>query len=643
MLKRWTEESKLELQGCFDCTVWEVFEAAARDIHELTDTVTSYISFCEDMCISTKTVHTFNNNKPWFTPNLRKLRQAKEEAYRSGDRSLYRQARNRLTKEIKAAKRSYGEKLQNNLSLNDPASVWRGLQHITNYRKPSPHPEASKHLADDLNNFYCRFEKNHLTPPGHTIGLPASPNIHTLPSSDPLPALKICEEDVCSILQRQKIRKATGPDGLKVCAGQLVPIFTQIFNRSLQLFTGPNCFRQSTIVPLPKKSTITSLNDYRPVALTSVVMKSFERLVMNHLKDITDPLLDPLQFAYRKNRSADDAVNLGLHYILQHLDLSGTYVRILFVDFSSAFNTITPGIFDHKLTQLTVPAKWIRSFLTDRRQQVRLGGITSGTRTISTGAPQGCVLSPLLFSLYTNDCTSGDPSVKLLKYADDMTVIGLIRDGDESAYRQEVEQLVQWCSQNQLELNTLKTVEMTVDFRKNRLAPLPLTIHNTTVSIVDSFRFLGSTISQDMKWSSHIETVHKKSHQRLYFLRQLRKFNLPQELLTMFYTAIIQSVLCTSITVWFGSATKQDRHRLQRVIRSADKIIGTELPSIQHLYRSRLRKWAVSITADPTHPAHKLFKLLPSGRRHRAIATRTTRHRVSFFPQAVSELNCPIP
>ncbi|XP_033182475.1 uncharacterized protein LOC113168488 isoform X2 [Anabas testudineus] len=112
-------------------------------------------------------------------------------------------------------------------------------------------------------------------------------------------------------------------------------------------------------------------------------------LVMNHLKDITDPLLEPLQFAYRKNSSVDDAANLGLHYILQHLDLPGTYVRILFVDFSSAFNTITLGILDHKLTQLTVPAptcQWIKSFLTDRRQQVRLGSITSGTRTISTGS-----------------------------------------------------------------------------------------------------------------------------------------------------------------------------------------------------------------------------------------------------------------
>ncbi len=82
---------------------------------------------------------------------------------------------------------------------------------------------------------------------------------------------------------------------------------------------------------------------------------------------------------------------------------------------------------------------------------------------------QGCVLSPLLFSLYTNYCTSTDTSFKLLKFADDTTVIGLIQDGDESAYRQEVEQLAVWCSHNNLELNTLKTVEMIVDFRRNPL------------------------------------------------------------------------------------------------------------------------------------------------------------------------------
>ncbi|KAK3549938.1 hypothetical protein QTP86_016875, partial [Hemibagrus guttatus] len=306
----------------------------------------------------------------------------------------------------------------------------------------------------------------------------------------------------------------------------------------------PRCFKRSTIILVPKKPKISGLNNYRPVALTSVVMKSFERLVLVYLKDITGPLLDPHQFAYRANRSVDDAVNMGMHYILQHLDRPGNYARILFVDFSSAFNTIIPDRLQTKLMEISVPTpicQWITNFLTGRQQQVRLGKLTSGSLTISTGAPQGCVLSPLLFSLYTNNYTATDPSVKLLKFADNTTVIAPISDGDESAYRQGVEQLAVWCSLNNLELNTLKTIGMVVDFRRNPAALPPLTIMDSTVATVESFRFMGSTISQDLKWETHIDSIVKKANQRLLFLRHLSKHNLPQELLTQFYSTVIES------------------------------------------------------------------------------------------------------
>ncbi len=115
------------------------------------------------MCIPTRTFLSFNNDKLWITGKLKQLRQAKADAYRSGDKILYNQARNRLTKEIRLAKNNYSEKLKKELSANDPASVWTGLRNITKYKTPLPQSVDNQQLVDDLNVFYCRFEKARLT------------------------------------------------------------------------------------------------------------------------------------------------------------------------------------------------------------------------------------------------------------------------------------------------------------------------------------------------------------------------------------------------------------------------------------------------------------------------------------------------
>ncbi len=97
-----------------------------------------------------------------------------------------------------------------------------------------------------------------------------------------------------------------------------------------------------------------------------------------------------------------------------------------------------------------------------------------------------------------------------------------------------------------------------MDFRRNPPALSPLTIIDSTLAAVETFKFLGSIISQDLKWDIPINSIVKKAQQRLYHICQLRNLNLPQELLKQFYSAVIESVLCTSITVWFSSATKSD-------------------------------------------------------------------------------------
>ncbi len=182
---------------------------------------------------------------------------------------------------------------------------------------------------------------------------------------------------------------------------------------------------------------------------------------------------------------------------------------------------------------------------------MKVGQFTSNSITLNIGAPQGCVLSPLLYSLYTHDCVSSHYSTSIVKFADDTVVLGLISNNDETAYLDEVERLTSWCQDNCLSLNVSKTKELIVNFRKRQQRPYtPLMISGTPVERVSSF---GVNISEDLTWTTHIQTQVKKVRQRLYHLRQLRKFRVSPAILKTFYSGAIESVLTR-----FGNVSNQD-------------------------------------------------------------------------------------
>ncbi len=131
----------------------------------------------------------------------------------------------------------------------------------------------------------------------------------------------------------------------------------------------------------------------------------------------------------------------------------------------------------------------------------------------------------------------------------------------------------------------------------------------------------------------------KKARQRLYHLRQLRKFRVSPAILKTFYSGAIESVLTQCISVWYGNSSNQDCKALQRVVRLAERISGSALPSLQDIYLKRCRSRAAKIIKDSNHPGNHLFCLLPSGRRFRSMMAKTERLRKSFFPQAIRLLN----
>ncbi len=376
-------------------------------------------------------------------------------------------------------------------------------------------------LAEELNTFYGCFECN-----GGGATLPISASGSSRQSSDHV--FTVSEDEVRRELKRVNIRKAAGPDGitgraLRYCADQLAGLFTSIFNESLATSVVPTSFKKSIIIPVPKNSKSSCLNDYRPVALTSTVKKVFERLLKKHICSSIPVTLDPLQFAYRPNRSTDDAISQVLHSSLTHIDSkNGNYVRLLFIDYSSAFNTIVPTKLADKLSDLGITSSlcdWIQDFLTARPQVVKFGQFTSNSITLDVGAPQGCVLSPLLYSLYTHDCMSSHSSTSIIKFADDTVVLGLINNNDEAAYLDEVERLTSWCQDNCLSLNVSKTKELIIDFRKRQQWPYPpLMISGTPVERVSSFKYLGVNISEDLTWTTHIQSQVNQTRPRLYHL-----------------------------------------------------------------------------------------------------------------------------
>lgn len=166
-----------------------------------------------------------------------------------------------------------------------------------------------------------------------------------------------------------------------------------------------------------------------PGSAHTIITKCFEKLIRAHIISILPPGFDPHQFAYRANRSTDDAIATALHSTLSHLEQRGSYARLLFVDYSSAFNTIIPERLVIRLSDLGLSSSmcsWIMDFLSDRPQRVKMGCQTSSSINLSIGSPQGCVLSPILYSLYTYDCTPAHSSNSITKFADDITVVGLI-------------------------------------------------------------------------------------------------------------------------------------------------------------------------------------------------------------------------
>ena len=250
-----TDESKLSLQGCYECTDWEMFKQSCSNIDVLADVVSCYVSFCEDNVIPEKTVKVYPNSKPWVTKALRALLYRKRQAFIAGNLPEVEKLKKEVKHEIARAKRSYQEKLEEQLVNNNLGSAWDSMKTIIGTKKTG-NPNlvldgftCDRKLAQTLNEFYLRFDS-----PTFKDAILEQKNY--LKDSAPAP---FDLHDVVDTFRHSKVKKSPGPDNigghLLLCAKQLGPIFYDIFKLSLSQQRVPKIWR-------PKV-----LNYFRPIAL----------------------------------------------------------------------------------------------------------------------------------------------------------------------------------------------------------------------------------------------------------------------------------------------------------------------------------------------------------------------------------------
>ena len=642
---QWNNDMNEKFLSCIECTDFDALFDSDASVDKNTDVLNSYLHFCMDMIIPKKIVKCFPNNKPWVTKELKELLSKKKYVYANNNRDELREVQRQIDDTINICKINYKKRVENMFKQDDSKGAWNGLRHITGFNKKSGNVvlDNPSVFCNDLNDFYGRFDVHDF----HNERSILVDTLCNLNEQSPI----ITQEGVIKSLHSVKSGKSAGPDKipgvlLKICKEPLAPILCKLFQQSIDSACIPKIWKTAEIIPIPKKFPPTCKNDYRPVALTSIIMKCFEKIVKNILCQQVKHATDPNQFAYTSNRCVDDASLCLIDYVLKFLDRPNTssskyFAKILFVDFSSAFNTIQPHIMMQTLMNMNVNANlvlWINEFLTCRPQYVKYLNTKSNSITLNTGAPQGCVLSPVLFILYTSNCRCHDTNSKLFKYADDTALVSLCVN-DDSNFTNEVNRFITWCDQHYLQLNVKKTKEMVVDFSTSPRFQPSLHIKGEVVESVTEYKYLGTIIDNKFRFNQNVDALYKKLNSRMYFIRKLSKIRIDRTIMDLFYSAVMESVMSFSISCWFGNCSLEVKGKLTKIIRNCLKLGVTSSSAVLDLYKRSVSRRCQVILSDCSHPLNSSYQLLPSGRRFRTIGCRTSRYSSSFVPASIRLLN----
>ena len=357
---------------------------------------------------------------------------------------------------------------------------------------------------------------------------------------------------------------ASGPDGLsarvlKECSSEIAPILALIYNETLAQGTVPDDLRQANVAPIFKKGEKYDAANYRPVSLTCICCKTLEHIIVSNINKhlAFESILADCQHGFRSQRSCETQLVQFFHNLVSNLDhalnRNHRQTDVIIMDFAKAFDKVPHRRLLYKLDYYGIRGsthKWITSWLSGRFQKVVLDGQASDPVPVLSGVPQGSVLGPVLFLIFINDLPENiRSSVRL--FADDGVLYRNIESATDCQILQDdLNSLAQWEADWQMKFNVAKCHSMRVtQHPPDKHIQFEYTLHQQRLEQVQSAKYLGITISDDLDWGQHISEISSKATKTLGFLRRNLAFA-PRHTKEVAYKTLVHPKLEYAAPIW---------------------------------------------------------------------------------------------
>ena len=382
--------------------------------------------------------------------------------------------------------------------------------------------------------------------------------------------------------------KAQGPDGihgkiLKHCAVGLAYPLSCIFKVSYNSGFIPSEWKLANVVPIFKKGDKTCVENYRPISLTSLVMKVFERIVRDKLLLLTSDLIDARQHGFLPQRSCSTNMVLFCDSLSRSLN-DNLLSHVIYFDFAKAFDSVNHDRLLSKLKGLYgidgTLLKFLTNYLSDRFQKVVIGSKSSSTLQVNSGVPQGSILGPLLFVLFINDLPLGlSEGTDVALYADDTKIWRSIRSlSDCSTLQSDINYLNDWALLNKMKFHPSKCKVLAIKSRSPSLSfRVSYNYHlgDVPLGFVDCEKDLGVDITPKLSWNSQCDRLYTKACQQLGIVRRNGHIVLDSRCRRALYLSLVRSQFENCSIVW-RPTTKSLSDKLESLQKRAIKWILSE-------------------------------------------------------------------